>query len=84
MNLGSKILFSCIVAAVAFPFGVSLPAKSSKKKEARVTQIIKEVNLLSAGEEPRSAVQNDEVKENTAVRTGDESRSELTFDDLTI
>ena len=52
--------------------------------EARVTRIIKEVNLLPSDAPPRAAAENDQVSENTAVRTGEESRSELTFDDLTI
>jgi hypothetical protein len=42
------------------------------------------VNLLPSEAKPRSASLNDQVREGTAVRTGDESRSELTFLDLTI
>lgn len=53
-------------------------------REARVTQIIKEVNLLPSQQAPRPAVVNDEVRGDTAVRTGVESRTELTFADLTI
>ena len=54
------------------------------KKEARITRIIRDVNLLSSDVPPRAAAENDEVNENNLVQTGAESRTELTFDDLTI
>ncbi len=53
-------------------------------KQARVTQVINDVKLLPSGAEPRPATVNDEVKEGAAVRTGEASRTELTFADLTI
>jgi hypothetical protein len=53
-------------------------------KEARVTRIIKEVQLLPAQTAPRPAVVNDDVRSGTAVRTGADSRTELTFTDLTL
>lgn len=59
-------------------------ASTSSPKEARVTQAIRDVNLLPAEAEARPAVVNDKVPEDTAVRTGEDSRSELTFVDLTI
>jgi quercetin dioxygenase-like cupin family protein len=52
-------------------------------KEARVTQVVKDVKILSRGE-PRPATLSDTVRGDTAVRTGAESRAELTFGDLTI
>ncbi|MEY2512128.1 MAG: hypothetical protein QOE26_2891 [Verrucomicrobiota bacterium] len=56
---------------------------SSVMKEARVTQVVKDVKLLSGGE-PRPATLTDTIRGDTAVRTGAESRAELTFGDLTI
>ena len=53
-------------------------------KEARVTQIIREVKLLPSEADPRPAAVNDKVSEDTGVKTGGDSRSELTFPDLTI
>src|SRR3989440_6611586 len=53
-------------------------------KEARVTQVVKDVKLLSGQAEPRPATLSDTVRGDTAVRTGAESRAELTFGDLTI
>lgn len=54
------------------------------KKEARVTQIIRDVKLMPSDAAARPANVNDKVNEDTGVRTGGESRSELTFVDLTI
>lgn len=57
---------------------------ADSKKEARVTQIIRDVRLLPSDAAARPAVMNDTVREDTGVRTGGDSRSELTFADLTI
>ena len=53
-------------------------------KEARVTQVVKDVKILASQAEPRPASLSDTVRGDTAVRTGPESRAELTFGDLTI
>lgn len=52
--------------------------------DARVTQVVRQVNLLPVEAKARPAELNDKVSEGTAVRTGDLSRSELTFTDFTI
>jgi hypothetical protein len=57
---------------------------ADSKKEARVTQIIRDVKLLPSEAAARPAIVNDKVREDTGVRTGGDSRSELTFVDLTI
>ena len=57
---------------------------AAQLKEARVSQIIKDVKLLPAQAAPRPAAVRDEVREGTAVRTGIESRAELTFTDQTL
>ena len=54
------------------------------RKEGRVTQLIREVNVLESALPPRRAVLNEKLGEGTAVRTGGNSRAELTFVDLTI
>src|SRR3984893_10740259 len=59
-------------------------AKAAQLQAARVTRIIKDVKLLSGQAAPRPAAVNDDVSAGTAVRTGTESRTELTFADLTI
>jgi hypothetical protein len=80
MKLAYKILSSSL--AVLLIAGHAIAAES--KKEARVTQIIRDVKLLPADASARAAVVNDRVAEDTGVRTGGDSRSELTFADLTI
>src|SRR6266576_4476792 len=59
-------------------------ASAAPLQEARVSQVIQEVRLLEAHAAPRPAVVNDKVTLGKAVRTGVESRAELTFADLTI
>ena len=83
MNIVSKILVRSLTVALVFP-AVSVVAAESSKKEARVTQVIREVKLLPSEASARPAVLNEKVSEDTAVRTGDASRSELTFADLTL
>src|SRR6266571_6602597 len=53
-------------------------------KEARVSQVIQDVRVLEAHAAPHPAAVNDKVTVGSAVRTGAESRAELTFNDLTI
>src|SRR5437667_9789189 len=59
-------------------------ANAAPLQEARVSQVIQDVRLLEAHATPRPAVVNDKVTLRRAVRTGAESRAELTFTDLTI
>lgn len=60
------------------------PLVAAANADARVTQLIREVSLLAADAPPRRAVLNETVHETTAVKTGGDSRAELTFVDLTI
>jgi hypothetical protein len=76
-----NVIASAVSVALVLP-QASLIAASSK--EARVTQIIREVKLLPADAAAREASLNERVSEDTGVRTGGDSRSELTFPDLTI
>jgi len=80
MNSLRKIL----TALAALTLLASAVASAATNKEARVTQIIRDVKLLPTKEAPRPAAVNDKVAEDTGVRTGGDSRSELTFADLTI
>ena len=78
---------SRLVAASACMFTIALStltAAEPSRKEARITQLIREVNLLPFDAPARRAVLNENVRETTAVKTGGESRAELTFLDLTI
>jgi hypothetical protein len=59
-------------------------ANAAALQEARVSQVIQDVRLLEAHTAPHAAAVNDKVTHGSAVRTGVESRAELTFNDLTI
>ena len=74
-NLAS--VFSCLLVALTL-------AHAAPMREARVTQVVSDVKLLPGQAAPRPAVINDRVHSGTAVRTGTQSRSELTFTDQTI
>ncbi len=70
------IFFSFLIAGVA--------AKAAPLSEAHVSQVIQDVRLLATNAPPHPAAINDKVSQGTAVRTGTQSRAELTFTDLTI
>jgi autotransporter-associated beta strand protein len=74
------------ILALAFAVAIWLPRQvnAEELKEARVTQIIQDVKLLPSNAAPRPAAINDDVRHGTAVKTGVQSRSELTFKDKTI
>jgi|SRR5215470_16324986 len=74
------------IASLAFALASWLPKQVSadELKEANVTQVIQDVRLLPSNAAPRPAVVNDRVHQEEAVRTGVESRTELTFQDMTI
>src|SRR6476660_4420594 len=59
-------------------------ANAAELKEARVTQIVRDLKLLPNAAPARPAVVNDPVRDGTAVRTGVESRTELMFSDATL
>jgi mannose-6-phosphate isomerase-like protein (cupin superfamily) len=61
-----------------------LSLTAAQRKEARVSQVVRDVNLLAPHAAARPAHLNDNVTEGSAVHTGADSRTELTFADLTI
>ena len=73
---------------VFFLFAVSalitLALSQTPAPEGRVTSIFHDVQLLPAQADARPAELDDKVDEGSALRTGADSRSELTFADLTI
>src|SRR5688572_26581527 len=83
-----KTLFLSVTGALTCLTLTPLPARAqgqgSPMKEAQVTQVIRDVKLLPGQAEPRPATVSDKVRGDTAVRTGTDSRAELTFADLTI
>jgi hypothetical protein len=75
-----------VVCIWLFLVGAALMATAApqQQQQARVSQIIQDVRLLEAQGAPRPAAVNDTVTQQMGVRTGVESRAELTFADLTI
>jgi len=84
MHIQSRFILT--IATLAFALASGLPNKVSadELKEAKVTQVIQEVRVLPSNASPRPAAVNDDVRHGTAVQTGVQSRSELTFKDQTI
>src|SRR5437762_13621850 len=80
---GSKFIGKAVIAAVIC-LGCKDYALSQPLQQARVTIVVNDVKLLPSQAAPRPAVVNDEIQQGTAVRTGADSRTELTFADLTI
>ena len=63
------------------------PARSTiaeQLNQATVTRMINDVQLLPAQAAPRPAAVNDHVADGTGVKTGMDSRTELTFTDQTL
>ena len=83
-HIRNRIVLS--IAALAFALAGGFPSKISadELKEAKVTQVIQDVRVLPSNAAARSAAVNDSVRQGTAVQTGVQSRSELTFKDQTI
>ena len=52
--------------------------------QARVTQVVQDVKVVPSGAAARTATVNETVHQGSAVQTGTQSRSELTFQDQTI
>jgi hypothetical protein len=73
-----------VAFAIVVVLALAELAIAAEKKEARVTQVIKDVRLLTSKTAGRPAAVNDSVREGTAVKTGIESRAELTFSDQTL
>src|SRR5438046_5976348 len=77
-NLVAAISLIGTAAGVA-----SLPSVGDQKQD-RVTEVIHDVRLLAGQTAARPATVNDTVHKGTAVRTGTDSRAELTFLDQTL
>jgi len=75
---GGKLCLLSLILTIA------LAVNGAELKEARVTQVVKDVKLLPNAAAARLAVVSDQVRDGTAVRTGVESRAELTFTDSTL
>src|SRR6266702_8772877 len=84
MNINFRFILT--IASLAFGLALWFPNEVSadELKEAKVTQVVQDVKVLPSNASPRPAAVNDNVDQGTAVQTGVQSRSELTFKDKTI
>jgi hypothetical protein len=80
MNIETRVILTIASLAIWLPNGVN----AEELKEAKVTQVVQDVKLLPSGAAPQPATVNADVRQGTAVQTGVQSRSELTFKDKTI
>jgi hypothetical protein len=84
MNIQIRVILT--IAALSLALGIWLPNELGAEdlKEAKVTQVVQDVKLLPSNASARPAAVKDNVRQGTAVKTGDQSRSELTFKDKTM
>ena len=82
MHIQSQYILT--IAALALASGLSNKVSADDLQQAKVTQVIQDVRVLPSNASPRPAAVNDDVRHGTAVQTGVQSRSELTFKDQTI
>src|SRR5438045_6745957 len=82
MAPSSRAVFGAFVLTGAII--VSLALSQTPEPEGHVTAVFHDVQLLPEQADARPAAMNDKVDDGTALRTGHDSRSELTFADLTI
>jgi hypothetical protein len=73
VSLGLELAF-CVPGSV----------RAAELKEAEVTQVMQDVRVLPSNASPHPASVKDRVHQDDAVRTGVQSRAELTFQDMTI
>jgi FecR-like protein len=76
------LVFITIIASLAT--WLPRPLEAASTNEARVTRVKNHVQLEPLKNAARRASVNDIVQEETVVRTGDGSRSEVTFSDETV
>ena len=93
MHIQSRFILT--IATLAFALASGLPneiataqeavsVSADGLKEAKATQVIQDVRVLPSNASLRPAAVNANVRQGTAVQTGVQSRSELTFKDQTI
>src|ERR1700757_1639411 len=84
MNIQCR--FISLVAPVALALASWLPSGivAAGLEEAQVTQVVQDVKVVPSNAAARPVAVNETVRQGSAVHTGPQSRSELTFKDKTI
>jgi hypothetical protein len=83
-HIRNRTVLSATSLVLVFASWLPNQVIADELKEAKVTQVIRDVRVLPSNASPRPAAVNDNVRQGTAVQTGVQSRSELTFKDQTI
>ncbi len=84
MHIQSQFILPMATLAFALASGLPNEVSADELKEAKVTQVVQDVRVVPSNASSRPAAVNDNVQQGTAVHTGVQSRSELTFKDQTI
>jgi FecR protein len=72
------------ISLIAVVTSIGTIVFAAEQKQARVSEVVHDVRLLAGQAAARPAAVNDTIHEGTAVRTGTDSRAELTFLDQTL
>ena len=65
-------------------FALAVGASAANLNEATVTRVVRSVEVIPPGSSPKPAAVGEIVRGNSDVRTGEESRAQLTFPDQTL
>jgi hypothetical protein len=84
MHIQSRSILTIAALSFSLAIGIRNEVNADELKQAKVTQVIQDVRVLPSNASARPAAVNEDVRQGTAVQTGAQSRSELTFKDKTI
>src|SRR5213596_1891093 len=84
MNMERRCILFIAPLALALANWLPNQVTAAELEEARVTQVVQDVKVVPSGAAARPAAVNETVHQGSAVQTGTQSRSELTFQDQTI
>src|SRR5262249_11371839 len=84
MNIRPRSILLVAPVALASVSWLSDDAVALDFSQARVTQVVQDVKVMSSGAAARPAAVNETVHQGSAVQTGTQSRNELTFQDQSI
>ena len=84
MNIQFRFISLVAPAALALASWLPSGVAAAELEEAQVTQVIQDVKVVPSNAAARPAAVNETVRQGSAVQTGVQSRSELTFKDQTI
>ncbi len=84
MNIRCRFILLVTPVTVALANWLPSGVVAAELEEAQVTQVVQDVKVVPSNAAARAAAVNETVRQGTAVHTGTQSRSELTFKDKTI